>query len=461
MTGPSGGQRRALLIGVASYPAEPELPNLRCPLNDVEGLGNLLDDPARGAFDTVQRLEDATSSEMKLALNVFVNETTPDDTALIYFSGHGMLDSSFDLHLCTSDSRRAVLEASSVPDAFLWNLIGKCRAERKVLILDCCYSASSGGTPRSAVKDQLTMAASGSGAYLLASTTADKVALELEGDRYGVFTKHLIGGLETGAADRAGDGVITMDGLHDYVTTMMAREVAQRPYRRVDSSGDIMIAKSGRDTRKDRAVAARRTLYGHVSEDLLDAKFAELAYEVAAKPLSALDARDHEIDAALDDLLSGAIGVGAFAGRLHQAIESCATAPAPQPRPEPAPEQQSKPEPDVEPAPGNRQTAWSAPGKDNERSPWNQIDAATAKPSLLPGNKDLLFKYGIPGACLALLPALAAATNGNGLLPGLVVSVLTVWNLKTNLPRLGLGGVIANSFLLFLGVLALISGLLA
>lgn len=457
MTRAVEAQRRAMLIGIAAYPEEPELPDLRCPLNDVQGLGDLLDNPDRGAFDSVERLENITSSEMKLALNVFVNETAPDDTALIYFSGHGMLDSSFDLHLCTSDSRRAVLEASSVPDAFLWNLIGKCRAERKVLILDCCYSASSGGTPRSAVEDQLTLAASGSGAYLLASTTADKVALELEGDRYGVFTKHLIGGLETGAADRTGDGVVTMDGLHDYVTMMMAREVAQKPYRRVDSSGDIMIAKSGRDNRKDRAAAARRMLYGHVSEDLLSAKFADLAGQVAAKPLSALSAQDRDIDAALDELLAGAIGVGGFSEQMHEAIGCAVQAPGPEPEPEPGPDAAPEPEPQPEP----QGFAWSGPEDEPKRSPWDQLHTPAAQPSRLPGTNDLLWRWGIPGACLALLPALAAATNGNGLLPGLVVSAVTGWNLKTNLPCLGLGGVIANSFLLFFGLLALIAGLLA
>lgn len=35
-------ERRAILIASSQFPAEPKLPRLRCPENDVEGLNKLL-----------------------------------------------------------------------------------------------------------------------------------------------------------------------------------------------------------------------------------------------------------------------------------------------------------------------------------------------------------------------------------------------------------------------------------
>ncbi|MDP3010976.1 MAG: hypothetical protein Q8N30_18160 [Methylococcales bacterium] len=72
-----------------------------------------------------------------------------------------------------------------------------------------------------------------------------------------MFTKHLIAGLTTGAADKDGDGFISMNELYDYVhDNVVAANPNQQPTKHVkDERGSLglIIAKSGRDSRKDLA----------------------------------------------------------------------------------------------------------------------------------------------------------------------------------------------------------------
>ena len=115
------------------------------------------------------------------------------------------------------------------------------------MLLDCCYSgAAKGVRARGNVGDALRLAAEGSGTYLLTASDSIETAQEKEGDRYGVFTKHVIEGLQSGAADREGARL----RHHGRPLRLRLRAVRadspQRPNRQVGGHGDIVISRSGR-----------------------------------------------------------------------------------------------------------------------------------------------------------------------------------------------------------------------
>ncbi len=425
------GARRAILIGNAAFPNEKALPDLRCPLNDVSGLAEQLGDPERGAFETVVCLEDADSGAVKRGLNGFLRAASPTDTVLIYYSGHGKLDDGFALHLCTSDSEVDLLESTSVPSDFIWNLLGKCPAKRSVVLLDCCYSgAAAGRVGRGSVEERLRMEASGTGAYLITAADAIETAQEKEGDRYGVFTKHLIAGLESGAADSDGDGHITMDGLYHYVCDHIRVDAPQTPKREVGGHGDIVIAKSGKDPRGDRAAKTRRLLYGHVADGTLSAKAAELAVKVSEKRPSEMSGPERAVDGVLSDFLDSRIKLGDFADRLHAAGSTRA-------------------KPDHKPA---KQPEPAKPIEDETPS------ARTPSP-LTPRNEMLVRSYAVPaGVLFVVLPVLATLFMGNGLVPGLAAMGLIGWNLAGVRDRMGMGGLVANTAVLLMSVLVFVAG---
>jgi hypothetical protein len=64
-------------------------------------------------------------------------------------------------------------------------------------ILDCCYSGLAGDAfiGKGSLDDQFKMMFGGSGTFLMTASTAFQEANERKEDQYGVFTKHIIGGI--------------------------------------------------------------------------------------------------------------------------------------------------------------------------------------------------------------------------------------------------------------------------
>jgi caspase domain-containing protein len=327
----------------------------------------VLADPALGGFAPVETLRDAPSAEIRKRAVAFLRAAEPGDTVLIYYSGHGKLDDGFNLYLCSSDSEVALLEATAVRIGFVHDLLKKCRAEKTVMLLDCCYSGAAGGVrARGNVDDQLKLAVRGSGTYLLTASDAIETAQEKEGERYGVFTKHVIEGLSSGAADREGRGFVTMDDLYDYVVRAVRADSPQRPNREVGGHGDIVIARSGKDSRKDRARDAAKLLYARAAAGDLDATIAAAVEAVARKRPSAHSPAEAAIDAALSDLMAEQITLGAFVTAYWRA-QALGSPPRPTPDPPPADPPKAEAAGPWTPAAGFATTSDPAPAKAAKR----------------------------------------------------------------------------------------------
>ncbi len=450
------GERRALLIGTAAYPADPALPDLRCPVNDVDGMAEVLQSPELGGFETVELLRDATSNEAKRALVAFCRDAKRNDTVLFYYSGHGKLDGSFALHLCTTDSEIDLLEATALPISFVRDQFKKCRAENRVMLLDCCFSgAAAGVSARSALDDTLKLSVEGTGTYLMTASDSIETAQEKEGDDYGVFTKHVIEGLRTGAADVIGRGFVTMDDLYEYVAKEIRADSPQRPNREFSGHGDILIARSGKDSRKDRANDARQLLFKHVAEGTLDASVASAAFAALSKPVTQQTPAEKSIEVATLAFLDGKSTLGEFssaywrAQRQEPAPPPEPEPPKPDPRPKPPQPEPPKPEPpQPAPTPAPAATGFAA-----------KIDSSLGTPGMA--------NYGTPIGLIVLAVILFAssvetAVDLGDLITGPMIALLgigaNIWRYR---PLLKLGGWVVNglallgAFNMFVAVLSL------
>ncbi len=85
----------ALLIGVSEYGEG--IPSLSAPLNDVEAMKRVLENPHMGGFDEVKPLTDPDPTAMRLAVQQIFANCHKDDLVLLFFSGHGIID---DLYFC-------------------------------------------------------------------------------------------------------------------------------------------------------------------------------------------------------------------------------------------------------------------------------------------------------------------------------------------------------------------------
>jgi hypothetical protein len=217
----------ALLIGVGEY--DGGLPSLPGTQTDLEAMQRVLQSPEVGGFDVVERLSNPDLSQMQLAIEtLFREDRNEDDLILLYFSGHGVRDENGTLYFATCATQKnrqgRIFTSTAVPASFIQTYMSQSRSKRQVLILDCCFSgafandmlAKQAADEAVDIKSQL----GGEGRVVLTSSTATQVSYEEKGAS--IYTRYLVQGLETGAADRDGNGQITIDELHEY-----AREKVQ------------------------------------------------------------------------------------------------------------------------------------------------------------------------------------------------------------------------------------------
>ncbi len=107
---------------------------------------------------------------------------------------------------------------NSLPASSVHEVMRNSRSKREVVILDCCFSGAfaEGWSAKEDgfvdVKNQL----GGEGRAVLTSSTSTQYSFAQPGADISTYTRYIVEGLETGAADRDQDSFISVDELHEY-----------------------------------------------------------------------------------------------------------------------------------------------------------------------------------------------------------------------------------------------------
>ncbi len=244
----------ALLIGVSNYTAG--LQALPSAVRDVEALGQVLVNPEIGGFaeSDVEMLQDADEKPIREAIYRLFAEKKRDDLLLFYFSGHGIVDNYNNFYLTGTATREEAPEPTAVPAEYLHNLMGRSRSKHQVLILDCCHSGSiaKGMRHKGGEKVQVLPKLGGEGRAILTASDSTEYAFEQEGFELSLYTHFLVEGLRTGAADRDGDGDISIDELYDYVRAKVrsTNDRMSPEFHPVREGHRIILAKAALDDPK-------------------------------------------------------------------------------------------------------------------------------------------------------------------------------------------------------------------
>jgi hypothetical protein len=308
------GRRYAVLIAASRFPDEPRLFPLACPENDVADLDHLLRDESLGGFTATSVLANRPHHEVLRTINTVLKRAERDDLVLIYYSGHGKLDEAGHLYLATADTTAEVLESTAVPVSRIRELVSLSHCTKSVLILDCCFAgAVEKAFLRGSVDDQLKIVSQGRGTYIMTAATGIQTAQEKEGDRNGVFTKHLLNGIRGGAADEDGDGYISAGELYNYVHREVAAESPQEPMKwDLNVRGELIIAKSGTSPHLERRSRIRAKLFELADQGILpDSVLAKALDVLALRPVE-LVGPSREYDRLLERLSKGEIAIGPF-----------------------------------------------------------------------------------------------------------------------------------------------------
>ncbi len=239
----------ALLIGVSDY--QPGLNSLPAAVRDIEAMEGILQHPEFGAFDQVKRLPNPGLLEMRSAIAALFSDRDTDDLVLLYFSGHGVTDEYGKFFLTNCDTQKAgrLNKATVVEAGFVHDLMENCDSERQVIILDCCHSGafSEGMKARDAGRTiDFQQQLGGRGRIVLTSSAATEYSFEREGEDLAIYTRYLVEGIQTGAADLDGDGAVSVNELHDYVREKVRKaSPAMQPERYIFQDGEkILLSKA-------------------------------------------------------------------------------------------------------------------------------------------------------------------------------------------------------------------------
>ncbi len=239
----------ALLIGVSEY--SEGLRPISSAILDVEAMRRVLEHPDMGAFDQVTVLPNPDKGSMEKAVDDLFADRQKDDLVLLYFSGHGLKAQNARFFLSTretgrdqnGDFRRATALAASK----LQEYITDSRSQRQIIILDCCFSGALVlGMP---IKGEINIQEElgGKGRAILTSSSPIEYSFESEDNDLSIYTKYLVEGIETGAADQDGDQLISVNELHEYASERVkeaAPAMTPKFYLSLEGEDTIYLAKS-------------------------------------------------------------------------------------------------------------------------------------------------------------------------------------------------------------------------
>ena len=234
-----------LAVGINKY-RNPAL-NLNYAVPDAKGIIDFFQAQGTGLFEKVNVAdaydENATKTNITAKLKGLEN-TKPQDVVLIYLAGHGENISDkwyFIPYELAYPEREDDVKSKGISSDELAGLIRNIRAQKVLVMIDSCKAgamliAMRGFEDRKA----LSQLSRSTGVHVIAASTKDQFAAEVEELGHGVFTYTLLEGLK-GQASTGNDKIVTVRKLMTHVEnrlpdiTMKYRKEAQFPV--VDSRG--------------------------------------------------------------------------------------------------------------------------------------------------------------------------------------------------------------------------------
>jgi tetratricopeptide (TPR) repeat protein len=246
-------RKLALIIGNSQY-EDAGLAKLAAPDADARALAEVLQSPVIGGFDEVTPLLNQGLATVRKAIARFFDARHRDDLLVLYFSGHGIRDEHGHLYLAVRDTERAVLAGTAIEASYVTTRMDRSASKRLVLVLDCCHSGAFGHGTKSAAGATVGTATAfeGTGRGRVVLTATDSTQYAWEGDQVigdvenSLFTHYLIEGMRSGAADRDGDGQITIDELYDYAYDHVLSDTPKQTPGKwaFGQQGEIVIARN-------------------------------------------------------------------------------------------------------------------------------------------------------------------------------------------------------------------------
>lgn len=197
--------KKALLIGINDYPNGNKLNGC---IEDITKVKAAIECNGDGSPNFSVRMMPDVQTSAKVMEAIRQLFSGDGDSALLYFSGHGYVNTTGAEIVMPQDISSDTQYYTGIQMSSIMQIVNQSHVRNKIIILDCCHSGNMG-------KYNLQDAGSilQSGVSILTACREDETAVEAGG--HGLFTEMLCMALNGGAADYCGN--ITMGGVYAYI----------------------------------------------------------------------------------------------------------------------------------------------------------------------------------------------------------------------------------------------------
>ena len=252
------GEVWAAVIGINNYHHVQKLDYAR---NDASAFADYLRTNLDIQADHLFELYDgqATNRNIQSLLGTQIkSKAGREDTVIIFFAGHGAPEESetsldgdgIEKYILPCDANTSDLYTTAIPMDEIARIFRRIKAERVILLADCCYSGQTGGRTilsktRANISDAfLDRLSRGKGRIIITASSASEVSKESDDLKHGYFTYYLLKGLK-GAADVDEDGFIDVNEISSYLNREVpeATDQKQHPVKKGEAEGQVVIGR--------------------------------------------------------------------------------------------------------------------------------------------------------------------------------------------------------------------------
>ncbi len=290
--------RYVLAVGVSQY--QDATLNLDYAAKDATDLAAALQRSSPGIERTVVKtLTDAEVTRDKLRdARQFFAEAKPQDQAIVFIAGHGLLDDKDDYYFAGYDINANNPAANGVPLPDIEDLFADTKARRRLLLLDSCHSGevdhdmeqklaalpqgvsgtralklkSDAPKPANSEEADSTQAVAyvtelfadlrrGVGATALASASGTELAMESAQYKNGLFTSAVLEALNDQSTDTDGTRSIEMSELRDRVAARVRAlsNGTQTPSTRVENYDENLLMSAWEEAKEEPVKTATKS----------------------------------------------------------------------------------------------------------------------------------------------------------------------------------------------------------
>lgn len=238
-------QGYALLVGVGACVCTAW--SLPVTVRDVQALRRVLVDPQRCAYvDDAQHVQLLTNAGATcaaildgLAWLAACAAADPNATVIVYYSGHGWLDSNSDrYYLIPHDANPADLALSALSSDSFNRALRQIEAKRLLVVLDCCHAAGMATAkmlpvaappsfrPAALPKALIAELKQGAGRAVFTSSLGEQRSWVRPDQTMSIFTYHFLEALQ-GAGNQPGDPYVRLSHVMSHLSKSVPVSAAQ------------------------------------------------------------------------------------------------------------------------------------------------------------------------------------------------------------------------------------------